>query len=308
MNLRSLLKEAIAILEKSKIADAEHDAQEILLNLLDMDMARFLFECEDELEDRFDKLSIQNLITEYNELIGARASHFPLQYITGESYFCGLRFMTDQNVLIPRQDTEILVEKVLADNPDRNKFILDLCTGSGCIATALATLGDYKLIVGTDISDDALELASKNAEELVPKHSFDDEMNQQLYFLRSDLFSNIDKIKEKLGIEKFDIITCNPPYIKSSDINNLQEEVRKYEPHLALDGDKDGLKFYRLIAKEAKKYLNDGGKIYLEIGFDQASYVKKIFETSGYTFAGLEKDLSKIDRVIIFCYNNFNNE
>lgn len=302
MNLRTLLKDAIAILERSKIDDAEHDAQEILLNLLDMDMARFLFECDSEMEGHYEKSSIQNLITEYDELINARASHFPLQYILGESYFCGLRFMTDQNVLIPRQDTEILVEKVLLDNPDKNKFILDLCTGSGCIATSLAKLGEYKLIVGTDISDDAIELASKNAEEILEDNSFDDEMNQQVYFLRSDLFGSINKINEKLGIEKFDIITCNPPYIRTKDLKTLQKEVSRYEPRLALDGDKDGLKFYKLIAKEAKNYLSDGGKIYLEIGYDQAEDVKKIFLSQSYTFVGLTKDLNNKDRVIVFMY------
>lgn len=300
MNLKTILNDATKILEKNKIDDAKHDATEILLNLLDMDMAGFLFECEDDMESRYAKSYIQNLITEYDELINARASHFPLQYITGESYFCGLKFNVDQNVLIPRSDTEILVEKVLSDNPDRNKFILDLCTGSGCIATTLATLGNYKLIVGTDISDEALSIASKNADELIEDLSFDDEMSQQIYFLRSDLFDNIDKIKNKLGIEKFDIITCNPPYIKSKEIDKLSDEVRRFEPRLALDGDKDGLKFYRLIAKDAKTYLNDGGKIYLEIGFDQAEDVKKIFTSLGYTFDSIEKDLSGNDRVLIF--------
>ena len=125
MKLRDILDEGKSTLAKNKIEDPDFDATEILLNLLDMDMARFLFECEDELEDKYDKRTISNIITDFDELISARAQHFPLQYILGESYFCGLKFNIGQGVLIPRQDTEILVEKVIADNQDKNKFILD---------------------------------------------------------------------------------------------------------------------------------------------------------------------------------------
>lgn len=300
MKLRDILDEGKSLLKKNKIDDADYDATEILLNLLDMDMSRYLFECEDELEDKYDKRTISSIISNFDELISARASHFPLQYILGETYFCGLRFNIDRNVLIPRQDTEILVEKVMADNQDKNKFILDMCTGSGCIAVSLAALGDYKLVVGTDISDDALEIAAKNADELVVDKSLEDEMNQQIYFLQSDMFDNLEKIKNKLGIESFDIITANPPYIRSDEISKLQKEVKDFEPRLALDGDKDGLKFYKTIAKDAKNYLNDNGKIYLEIGYDQNDDVKKIFEKAGYTHIETVKDLGGNDRVIIF--------
>ena len=265
-----------------------------------MDMARFLFECEDDLENKYDRNSISNIISEFDELINARANHYPLQYILGESYFCGLRFNVNREVLIPRQDTETLVEKVIADNPDKNKYILDMCTGSGCIAVALAALGNYKLIVGSDISTDALNVAAKNAEELVPEINFGDEMNQHVYFVQSDMFDDLDKIKERLGIETFDIITANPPYIRSADIKSLQDEVRRYEPLLALDGDKDGLKYYKKIAESAKDYLSDEGRIYLEIGYDQADDVKKLFTKKGYTHIETIKDLGGNDRVIIF--------
>ena len=287
MKLRDILDEGKSTLAKNKIEDPDFDATEILLNLLDMDMARFLFECEDELEDKYDKRTISNIITDFDELISARAQHFPLQYILGESYFCGLKFNIGQGVLIPRQDTEILVEKVIADNQDKNKFILDMCTGSGCIAVSLAALGDYKLVVGTDISDDALEIAAKNADELVLDRSLDDEMNKQIYFLKSDMFDNLEKLKEQLGI-------------RSDDIKKLQKEVRDFEPRHALDGDKDGLKFYKAIAKDAKNYLNNNGRIYLEIGYDQNEDVKKIFEKAGYTHIETVKDLGGNDRVIIF--------
>jgi release factor glutamine methyltransferase len=300
MKLRDILDEGKQTLKKNKIDDPDLDATEIMLNLLDMDMSRYLFECEDELEDKYDKRTISSIISNFDELISARASHFPLQYILGETYFCGLRFNIDRNVLIPRQDTEILVEKVMADNQDKNKFILDMCTGSGCIAVSLAALGNYKVVVGTDISDDALEIAAKNADELVADKSLDDEMSQHIYFLQSDMFDSLDKIKEKLGIEAFDIITANPPYIRSDEIKKLQKEIKDFEPMLALDGDKDGLKYYKTIAKDAKNYLNDNGKLYLEIGYDQAKDVQKIFEKAGYTHIETVKDLGGNDRVIIF--------
>ena len=300
MKLRNILDDAKALLKKHNIDDYDFDATEILLSILDMDMTEFLCEEDFELEDKYEKNTISRLISNYDELIEARAEHYPLQYILGESYFCGYKFLVDRSVLIPRQDTEVLVEKVIADNPDKNKFILDLCTGSGCIAISLANLGNYKLIVGTDISDDAISVAAKNAENLVNTDELDDEMSQKIYFLQSDLFSNFNKIKDNLGIETFDIITANPPYIRSADMNYLQDEVKKYEPHLALDGDKDGLKYYREIAKEARDYLSDKGKVYLEIGYDQANDVKKIFENAGYTHIETIKDLGNNDRVIIF--------
>ena len=300
MNFRKILENGKNTLAKNKIENAEFDATEILLNLLNMDMARFLAEEENELEDLYDKNSISNLIENYDELIKARSGHYPLQYILGETYFCGLKFEIDRSVLIPRQDTETLVEKVIADNPDKNKFILDLCTGSGCIAISLANLGNYKLVVGTDISREALDVAARNAEELINSENLFDEMKQQVYFLQSDLFNSFDKLEEQIGISTFDIITANPPYIRSNDINHLQDEIKRYEPLLALDGDKDGLKFYKKIAKEAKKYLNEDGKIYLEIGYDQAADVKDIFLKNGYTHIETVKDMGGNDRVIIF--------
>ena len=300
MKLKDILEEGKSLLSKSKIEDAEYDATEILLNLLDMDMARFLFECEDDLEKKYDTSSISNLVNEFDELINARANHYPLQYILGETYFLGLRFNVDRDVLIPRADTETLVEKVMADNQDKNISILDMCTGSGCIAVSLSALGNYKLVVGTDISDEALEIAAKNADELIIDSDMVDEMNKHIYFLKSDMFKNLKKLNEKLGISTFDIITVNPPYIRTDDIKKLQVEVRDYEPRLALDGDKDGLKYYKEIAKEAKDYLNKAGKIYLEIGYDQANDVKKLFENKGYTHIETVKDLGGNDRVIIF--------
>lgn len=300
MKLRDILEEGRATLQKNKIDNADFDATEILLSLLDMDMASYLNECENDLEDRYGVSSIRDLISDYDEMIEARAKHFPLQYILGETYFYGLRFRVSDKVLIPRQDTETLVEKVLFDNTDKNKFVLDLCTGSGCIAIALSNLGDYKLVVGTDISDEAISVAARNAEELTDDSEYVDEMQKKIYFLKSDIFDGFEKLGTELGINGFDIITANPPYIRSDDIMNLEDEVKRFEPRIALDGDKDGLKYYRRIAEGARKYLNPGGKIYLEIGYDQADDVKKIFENGGYTHIETVKDLGGNDRVIVF--------
>ena len=300
MKLKDILEEGKLTLKKSKIEDFDFDATEILLSLIDMDMARFLFECEDEMETKYDRSTISDIISEFDELINLRSNHFPLQYILGETYFCGLKFNVSREVLIPRQDTEILVEKVIADNPDKNKFILDMCTGSGCIAVSLAALGNYKLVVGSDISVDALNIAAKNAEELVTEKGIQDEMEQHIYFVQSDMFKNFEKIHENLGVSKFDIITVNPPYIRTGDIKKLQVEVKDFEPLVALDGDKDGLKYYKEIADEAYKYLTKNGKIYLEIGFDQEKDVRDIFVKKGYTHIESVKDLGGNDRVIIF--------
>ena len=299
MTINEILKDGKSVLSKNKIDNAEFDATQILLNLLDIDMSNLLAEANEALENIYEERFINELINKYDRLISYRSQHYPLQYILGEAYFCGMRFDVDENVLIPRFDTETLVEKVLDDNQDKNKSVLDLCTGSGCIAIALANLGGYKTIIASDISIDAIQVASHNADNLIHKTNFDDEQDQRIYFLQSDLFDNFSKIIDNIGIDKFDIITCNPPYIRSKDIEKLDIEVKKFEPRLALDGDEDGLKYYKRISKEAKQYLNKNGKIYLEIGFDQANDVKKIFEKEKYQKIEVIKDLAGNDRVFI---------
>ena len=299
MTLNKILKEGIEELKNNNIDDAEFDAREILLKLIDIDMANFLSKADEEMEDIYDRDDISEILTNYERMIQYRKAHYPLQYILGETYFCGLRFNVDENVLIPRFDTEVLVERVLQDNMDRNKTVLDMCTGSGCIAISLAELGGFKNIIASDISMEALKIASENADEIINNKNYDDEMTQHIYFVQSDMFDDLEKVKQKTGIEKFDIITCNPPYIKTNIIKTLSDEVKKFEPRIALDGDEDGLKFYKNIATNAKKFLNDNGKIYLEIGYDQATEVKKIFEKEKYIIEDIVKDLSGNDRVIV---------
>lgn len=268
---KDLLEYASKELKLANIEEASIEARNILLyafdiNLLDLSL------------DKNKSISKIDKISTFLDLLEERKSGKPFQYIINKQNFCGLDFYVDENVLIPRFDTEVLVEKVLKDNKDSSLSILDLCTGSGAIAISLKSLGKYKLVKALDISDKALQIAAKNAK-----------LNGvELEFIKSDMLSEVD--------EKFDIIVSNPPYIPSGDIDNLSKEVKEYEPRLALDGKEDGLFFYRIIAKEAKKYLKEDGKIYLEIGYNQAEDIKDLFKE--YQSIEVYKDLAGKDRVV----------
>ena len=216
-------------------------------------------------------------------------SFTPIQYIMGNSEFCGLDFVVNENVLIPRPETEILVEtglEIAKKTPTASRQcpirILDLCTGSGCVAIALTKRILNCKIVASDISDDALGVARLNAEN----HG----LCGRIEFVKSDLFRNLSG--------SFDIILSNPPYISGPDFSDLPEEVLK-EPRIALYGGEDGLDFYRRIFDEAGKFLKHGGYIALEAGYGQAGSIKKIIESSGgFEFAGTVKDFNDIDRII----------
>lgn len=224
---------------------------------------------------------------ELQESIQKIKDGFPLQYITHNQEFMGINFEVNQNVLIPQPDTEILVENTIRlvlgnkslenqENSKKTTQILDLCTGSGAIAISLKKyLPDVK-IFASDISEKALEVARKNAKN----------NNVEIEFIKSDMFENIH--------EKFDIIVSNPPYIKSEEIEKLSKEVQN-EPKLALDGGKDGLKFYKIISKEIKNYLKENGTLLMEIGYDEANEVMKLFENSTCI-----KDYANNDRVIVW--------
>ena len=188
------------------------------------------------------------------------ANHMPAQYIIGHAEFFGMQLKVDKRVLIPRPETEELVELTLAENPKENLKVLDIGTGSGAIALALAkNRPDWK-ITAADISQDALDLAMENANN----------QGQSLSFIKSDCFSEISS--------KYDIIVSNPPYISRVDESEVGLNVLHSEPHLALFADEDGLAIYRRIAEESKDYLNDGGKIYLEIGYKQGQSVPALFK------------------------------
>ena len=258
------------------VADASLDARYLLLEAFEMDMAHFLLKEQEQVP------ATEGRTREYSDAIQARAARVPLQYLTGKQDFMGLTFHVDERVLIPRQDTETLVELVLKENTDKKARILDLCTGSGCIAVSLAVLGGYQKVDAVDISEDALAAAEENGTRLGGK----------VRFLKSDLFSALDPEK------KYDIITSNPPYIPTEVLNGLEPEVKDYEPRTALDGSEDGLAFYRRIAVAAPAFLRAGGRIYLEIGYDQGAAVEELLRNNGFARTRVVKDAAGRDRVV----------
>ena len=252
----------------------------------DLDLASLLVKQErqilpgDETEEK---------IHRYRQMIGRRAERIPLQQILGEQEFMGFPFQVNEHVLTPRQDTETLVELVLRERPDPSQSVLDLCTGSGCIALSLARLGGYRRVWASDLSEEALKVAEQNAKGLLEEL---EENKAEFRLLKSDLFEGIPKE------ERFDILTSNPPYIPTEVIEGLEPEVRDHEPRMALDGDEDGLKFYRILAAEAGGFLNPGGAIYLEIGWDQGAKVEELLRQAGFQEIRTVKDLAGKDRVV----------
>ena len=210
-------------------------------------------------------LTLQREVTEeekvfVEEIYTKLANHIPAQYIIGHTEFFGMQLKVDKRVLIPRPETEELVDLILTENPEKNLKVLDIGTGSGAIALALAKNRLDWSVTAADISQDALDLSMENANA----------QNQNLSFIKSDCFSEISS--------KYDIIVSNPPYISREDQEEVGLNVLQSEPHLALFADEDGLAIYRRIAEDSKDYLNDGGKIYLEIGYKQGQSVPALFK------------------------------
>ena len=244
---------------------------------------------------------VQEQIRTYREMIEKRASRIPLQQILGSQEFMGLDFFVNEHVLIPRQDTETLVELVLQEQQGPEKKLLDLCTGSGCIAISLAVKGGYRSVTATDLSEEALKVAERNAKMhgfAVVSHTETQDAPEQaghpFIFRQGDLFTAMPQ--SEAGT--FDIITSNPPYIPTAVIATLEPEVREHEPMMALDGTGDGLKFYRRIAKEAGAWLKPGGAVYLEIGYDQGKAVSELLSEAGFDKVRVVKDLPGKDRVV----------
>lgn len=310
MTLYDLLNEGSSMLQQACDTDAENDAKLLLLTAFDLNLVHFLM-------DRLRLLSetdeaVQEQIQNYHAMVAKRASRVPLQQILGSQEFMGLDFFVNEHVLIPRQDTETLVELVLEgqqkkqqeqqpeeqqkkqrgqqpeEQPGKPRKLLDLCTGSGCIAISLAVKGGFESVTATDLSKEALKVAERNARtHQVP-----------IRFFQGDLFSALPQSEEKT----FDVITSNPPYIPTAVIATLEPEVREHEPMMALDGTEDGLKFYRQIAKEAGSWLKLGGSIYLEIGYDQGEAVSGLLKDAGFTNVRVVKDLPGKDRVVCGCW------
>lgn len=237
------------------------------------------------------ELWLKEKLSAYENTLEKRASRIPLQQILGQQEFMGLTFFVNEHVLIPRQDTETLVELVLNEQKDKNVSILDMCTGSGCIAVSLKKLGGYACVEGADISEEALKVAKRNSEEIL-ENSDVNSSRTGVIFRRSDMFSAFPET------EQFNVIVSNPPYIPSAVIEELEPEVRDHEPRGALDGTADGLCFYRILAEECAKHLTPGGHVYFEIGYDQGAAVKELLDIHGFKDTRVIQDLTGKDRVV----------
>ena len=266
---------------REKVSTPLLDSQVILCCVLNVDRLYLII--------NKDKILTKEETEEYNKLIGKRFQGLPVQYITGSQEFMGLMFHVEEGVLIPRPDTEILIEKVLDRIDVNNRYnIVDIGTGSGAISVSLAKFIEGAYIYSIDISRKAIDMGRKNAEN--------NGVGSKISFLNGDLFKPLEKTDI---IGKVDILVSNPPYIPTEDIEDLQIEVSRYEPRIALDGGIDGLNFYRKIIDGAPKYLKEDGLIALEVGYNQSRKVIDIMGEKGkYIDIQITKDLAGIERVI----------
>ena len=225
----------------------------------------------------------------YQAVLAQRALHLPYAQITGNCAFMGLNFFVNEHVLIPRPDTECLVEECMPQLHDGMTF-MDLCTGSACIALSLLHYSNHTRCVATDLSEEALSVATRNAQEL--------ELTDRIEFIKTDLFPERQLVPEK-GL---DLIVSNPPYIESDVIATLMPEVREHEPRMALDGGADGLDFYRRIVEKAPNYLARGGMLLVEIGYDQGESVPALFTQAGFKNVKMIRDLAGNARVVSGVY------
>lgn len=277
--LQMIYREGKEQLEAAGVPDADLDAWYLLEFVTGISKAQYYGNPEAGIDERE--------ALRYRDVIRQRAERIPLQHITGEQEFMGFSFQVNEHVLIPRQDTETLVEEAFGALKPKME-ILDLCTGSGCILLSLLKLGEKRGIAGlkgtgADISREALKVAEENGRRLkIP--------DDRVAWIRGDLFEKLEG--------PFDLLVSNPPYIPSGELLGLQEEVRLHDPALALDGHEDGLYFYRRIAAEAGKYLRDGAYLMLEIGWDQGEAVRDLLEAAGYREVEVKTDLSGNDRVV----------
>lgn len=266
-------------LKSSGIASPEYDSRQLMLKAASMSDTEYLMHGADKLPE-----AVRDVFGAY---IQRRCNREPLQLMTGEAWFYGRCFHVNGDVLIPRYDTEVLVEHALKHVEDGAE-VLDMCTGSGCIITTLALERRLGLACGCDISEAALKVAKDNADRL-----FDGlDGKEKVVFKQGDLYEALE------GTDTFDMIVSNPPYIRRSVIPTLDVEVRKYDPVMALDGSEDGLVFYRRITAGAAKHLRNGGYLMYEIGHDQAADVSDIMREADFHDIEIIKDLAGLDRVV----------
>lgn len=299
MTYRELLLEGIKALKEAETEDAETDARILMEHFTGADREFLLLHGDEEISGK------EVCIKQFRDAVNKRINRIPVQHITGYADFMGLKFRVSPDVLIPRFDTEILVEEALKELHGGMK-ILDMCTGSGCILISLLKYSNNVSGVGADISEKALKIAEYNALNIL-KNDYNAKMridnaedtetagesDVQSYnfsFVQSDLFENIE--------DEFDIIVSNPPYIKTGIINTLAPEVREHDPFIALDGGEDGLAFYKRIVNEMGKYLKPNGVCLFETGFDEAHAISTLLSENGYKYIEIIKDLSGLDRVV----------
>ena len=274
MTYAETYKQAVKLLEDAKVPEAALDARLLLEFVCDTNRNTMLVHGDREVTDAE--------AAKYEEVLAVRAKRIPIQQIMGVQEFMGLEFAVNEHVLIPRQDTEILVEEVLKHIHDGMR-VLDMCTGSGCILVSLMHYSNDCSGVGADLSKDALTVARSNAEKLLHP-------DKSIEFIQSDLFEQVTG--------KFEIIVSNPPYIRPDVIETLMPEVRDHEPMMALDGGADGLDFYREIVSGSKEYLAGGGMLFFEIGYDQGEEVKMLMEQAGFAEVNVVQDYAGLDRVV----------
>ncbi len=280
MTYSELMADGVKQLSDAGFDEARTDVRALLFHACEMDFMSFL---------RDGDLQVPAVQEEcFRTMLSKRMNHEPVQYIIGEQEFCGLRFLVRPGVLIPRPETELLAEAVFKEAS--GKHVLDLCTGSGCIAVTVAKLGSPAYVAASDASEEALSVARENAKLL----------DADVTFFQGDLFETVTG--------SYDIIVSNPPYIKSSVIEGLMPEVKDFEPRMALDGTEDGLLFYCRIGKEAKSYLNPGGRLMFEIGHDQGEEVSGLLCDEGYEEVEVKKDYAGLDRMVFAVWPGANKE
>lgn len=343
--LRQLLDEATEKLNTAHVPDPRYDARALLMSACQLSPAQYLLYEHDAPEALIPRVlpdaeALSAATTLFQANVDRRRRREPLQQILGTAGFYGLDFVVTKDVLCPRADTETLVDAVLGNlMPEQmasasehsvdkcldflshvdneGASLLDVCTGSGCIAIALTKFGAFRDTTAVDISDAALAIARRNAERLLiteadegtaatsalPSTCPRTEVHLQnatvdFTLLRSDMFSALAERTEDGELKKYDVIVSNPPYIPSAVVDELEPEVRDYEPRIALDGTADGLRFYRILAEESVHYLKPGGRIYLEIGYNQGESVPALLAAAGFREITVIRDFGGNNRVV----------
>jgi release factor glutamine methyltransferase len=282
LQIKEILNVAENILSNAGDEDAKKDAEILLCYVLRYDQQKLFMNWAKEVDDIHSE--------SFLDAVQRRAEGEPTQYITNIAPFMDNDFFVDERVLIPRDDTEVLVREVIEylKSSSKAKTVLDLCTGSGIIAVSLAKRRSGLKITASDVSRDAVGVANTNAQKLGA--------GNHIKFVTGDLFAGI---KTGIGGQKFDVIVSNPPYIRRDVLKTLQREIREHEPMLALDGGEDGLDFYRRIIADAPAYMKKGGALFLEIGHDQAEQVSALIdESNAFGDVTVVKDIAELDRVV----------